>query len=236
MRRLDAALNAQSPQLDAEQAAWEKSLAAGAAWTPLDPTDLRASSGANLTKDVDLSVFAFGDKRADRHLHDRRALAAEKRHGHPRRSAPDPRLPSSGPGRSKGGNFILSSVRVAVAPTTMPAATQPVEIATPRRAIEQKDYPASAALDDKPETGWAIGPLKGQPAAAEFFFKKPQARDGKSIFTITLDQAASAIPQHTLGRFRISVTNAPDADASAPHPRQHPRDPQSSARQAFAGA
>jgi hypothetical protein len=128
---------------------------------------------------------------------------------------PDPRLPGNGPGRSKNGNFILSSVKVAVAPTTQPAAaTQPVQIDSASASYAQDNYPASAALDDKPETGWAIGPLSGQPAAAEFFFKSPQNVDGKSTFTITLDHAASAIPPHALGRFRLSMTNAPDADAS----------------------
>jgi hypothetical protein len=127
---------------------------------------------------------------------------------------PDPRLPNNGPGRSRNGNFILSGVKVAAAPTTQPAATQPVQIASAAATYAQDNYPASAALDDKPETGWAIGPLSGQPSTAEFFFKSPQNVDGNSTFTITLDHAASAIPQHALGRFRLSVTNAPDADAS----------------------
>jgi hypothetical protein len=214
MTRLDAALNKQFPQLDAEQAAWEKSLAAGVTWMPLVPTDLRASSGANLSKEADSSIFVFGATSptdtytfvAPSPLKDVTGVRVE--------ALPDPRLPGNGPGLANNGNFILSSVKVAVAPTTQPAATQPVQIATASATYEQDKYPASAALDDKPETGWAVGPLAGQPAAAEFFFKSPQNVDGTSIFTITLDHAASAIPQHVLGRFRISMTNAPDADAS----------------------
>jgi hypothetical protein len=216
MTRLDAALNKQFPQLDAEQAAWEKSLAAGVTWMPLVPTDLRASSGANLSKEADGSIFVFGATSptdtytfvAPSPLKGVTGVRVE--------ALPDPRLPGNGPGRANNGNFVLSSVKVAVAPTTQPAAaaTQPVQIASASATYEQDKYPASAALDDKPETGWAVGPLSGQPASAEFFFKSPQNVDGNSTFTITLDHAASAIPQHVVGRFRISMTNAANADAS----------------------
>jgi hypothetical protein len=126
---------------------------------------------------------------------------------------PDPRLPGNGPGRSTGGNFILSGVKVAVAPASAPATTQSVEIATASATVQQDKYLVTDALDDKPETGWAIAPAAGYPSAAEFFFKTPQGGDGGSVFTITLEHLASAVPQHALGRFRISLTTAPTPDA-----------------------
>jgi cytochrome c553 len=60
LAKLDARLNGPHPELDAAQAAWEKSLAArfAAQWTPLDPSVLGTSGGAALRESADKSVQA----------------------------------------------------------------------------------------------------------------------------------------------------------------------------------
>jgi hypothetical protein len=214
MTRLDAALNAQSPQLDAEQAQWEQSLLTGLAWMPLDTSDLRSAAGANLAKEADGSVLVFGASPPTDTYTITAPTTLKNLTGLRIEALPDPRLPGNGPGRAKSGNFVLSGMKVAIAPTATPATTQPVEIASSNASFQQDKYPFAAALDDKPESGWAIGPMMGYPSSAELFFKTPQGADGGSIFTITLEQLASSIPQHTLGRFRFSVTSAPSTDAS----------------------
>lgn len=212
--RLDAALKTQTPQLNAEQAEWEKELLGGRAWLPLENGDARSAAGASFAKEPDNALFVFGANPPADTYTITAPTTLKNVTGVRIEALPDARLPNNGPGRAPSGNFVLSSVKVAVAPTTMPTATQPVELAHARASFQQDKFPVSAALDDKPETGWAIGPLQGRPAAAEFFFKTPQGADGGSIFTITLDQQASAIPQHTLGRFRICLTSAPHPDAA----------------------
>jgi hypothetical protein len=103
---------------------------------------------------------------------------------------------------------------VSVAPAGKPAEGKPVEIAGGVASFAQDKYPAAAALDEKPETGWAIGPFANRPATADFFFKTPQGAEGGSIFTVTLEHQASAVPLHALGHFRISVTTAAGPDAA----------------------
>jgi hypothetical protein len=216
--RLDAALNTQTPQLDAEQAAWEQSLAAGAGWTPLDAADFRSMAGANFVKESDGSIFVFGAAAPTDTYTFVAPTALKNVTGLRIEALPDARLPGNGPGRAPSGNFILSGIKVGVAPAAAGAAdanaAKPAEIASAIASFEQDKFPIAGVLDDKPETGWAIAPLLGRPAAAEFFFKSPQGGDGGLVFTVTLEHLASAVPLHTLGRFRISLTTAPNPDAA----------------------
>jgi hypothetical protein len=214
--RLDAALRTQTPQLDAEQAAWETSLAAGGGWTPLDATDVHSAAGASFAKEADGSFFVFGQNAPSDTYTFVAATSLKNVTGVRIEALPDPRLPNNGPGRAPSGNFILSGLRVSVAPAANPASSIPVETAGASASFEQDKFPVSAALDEKTETGWAVGPLQGRPASAQFGFKTPQGADGGSVFTITLEHQASSIPLHTLGRFRVSLTSAPHtADAEA---------------------
>jgi hypothetical protein len=215
MTRLDAALNNQSPQLDAEQAAWEKSLLDGNTWMPLESPEYRSASGVSFAKEADGSAFAFGANPLTDTYTVTGASSLKNVTGIRIEALPDPRLPGNGPGRGGNGNFILSGIKVGVAPADKPDEAKPVEIASASASFQQDKYPASDALDGKPETGWAVLPAMGYPSSADFLFQTPQNADGNSVFVISLEQLASAIPQHTLGRFRVSFTSSKDpVDAS----------------------
>jgi hypothetical protein len=122
--RLEAALATQTPQLDAEQAQWEQAIAAGGAWTVLDAAELRSSGGATLEKESDGSVFVFGAPVPSDTYTVVAPTPLKNVTGVRIEALADPRLPGNGPGRSPDGNFILSGVRVAVAPAADPAAAQ----------------------------------------------------------------------------------------------------------------
>ena len=208
--RLEAALAAQTPQLDAEQAQWEQAAAAGAAaWVPLEAAELRSAGGANFAKEPDGSAFVFGASPPTDTYTVVAPTAMKGVTGLRVEALPDPRLPNNGPGRAPLGNFVLSGLKVTVAPAANPAAAQPVELAGTAATFEQEKYGAAGAVDAQNETGWAISPTMGRPAAADFYFKAPQGGDGGSVVTVTLEHLSSPTPQFTLGRFRLSLTTAP---------------------------
>src|SRR5678815_2281924 len=81
--------------------------------------------------------------------------------------------PGNGPGRGGNGNFILSGIKVGVAPAGKPDEAKPVEIASASASFQQDKYPASDALDGKPETGWAVLPAMGYPSLSLIHISEP---------------------------------------------------------------
>ncbi|QIF05950.1 DUF1553 domain-containing protein [Roseimicrobium sp. ORNL1] len=71
--------------------------------------------------------------------------------------------------------------------------------------FEQQDYPAKNAIDGKDDTGWAVGPSFGVDHRAVFVASRPFGEAGKDTkLTFTLAQHYGS--NHTLGRYRISIT------------------------------
>lgn len=221
MARLEQALKTETPQLQAEQAKWEQELAAGAAWSVLDTTDLKSANGAQLAREPDGSVFASGANpptdtytlQAQTPLKEVTAFRLEV--------LPDPRLRGNGPGRAENGNFVLTRFRATAlsrSPTSQPSTPEDIPFAFARATTEQQGYGVAGALDDKNETGWAILPDTGRPAEATFYPSKPVHSAGGSRFTFTLEQL-SAFPQHAIGHFRLWVTANPQPDAAVRLPQ-----------------
>jgi hypothetical protein len=150
----------------------------------------------------------------------------------------DPNLPMHGPGRSPKGTFALTEVAVDAAPASEPKKSGKIKIikATadvnpPEKELEAMFYdksnrrrvegPVEFAIDEKDETAWGIdvGPgLRNVPRKAVFNFEKPIANEGGSILTIYLQQNhggwnSDDNMNNNLGRFRLSVTAAPNAVA-----------------------
>jgi hypothetical protein len=72
-------------------------------------------------------------------------------------------------------------------------------------------------LDDKKETGWAVLPETGKDHTAVFEFKEPFGKKPGSTLVVTLDFRSNQ-NDHTLGRFRLSVTadGSPAAGVTVP--------------------
>jgi hypothetical protein len=117
----------------------------------------------------------------------------------------DPALPSTGPGRTPHGNFVLSELTVTVAPRNAPEKSQSVKLVKAEADFAQEQFPASHAIDGNPKTGWAIqGPGKWNvKRTATFTLEKPQRFAEGARWTIRLDQQHGT--QHTIGRFRIGL-------------------------------
>ena len=72
--------------------------------------------------------------------------------------------------------------------------------------FNQDGFPAAYALDNNKDTGWAIFPQLGKPHIALFQVKEPQSLPEGTPLVFTLEQDFAAAKNHTLGKFRLSVT------------------------------
>ena len=196
--------------LPAKLAAWEQQQQSLASqWMPLDPSDLKATHGAVLTKEADLSVLVTGPNGqgvytfvAETPLKGITAIRLE--------ALADARLPGNGPGRSPNGNFVLSEFEVTAAPKPHPEAAKKVELQAALADFSQESYDVKTAIDGQaPENnnGWAIHPKTGVTHWATFETKQDLGFDEGTVLTLTLNQRF-ADKMHTLGRFRISITTA----------------------------
>lgn len=174
---------------------------------------LKANGGTKLAKQEDGSVLATGPNPAtqtyqiDFTLGDKptRAIRLEAltHESHVKKST----------GRGHNGNFVLSEVRIEVAPGGAPDADlTPARIASADANYEQKGYPVSAAIDGKEaKTGWAIdGNTRFKDSSAVFTLGEEIAPGSRVRVRLIHTWGGS----HTIGRFRLSVP----ADGQAPAP------------------
>ncbi|MCH7987870.1 MAG: PSD1 domain-containing protein [Planctomycetes bacterium] len=147
----------------------------------------------------------------------------------------DPNLPLEGPGRSIRGTCALTEFTVDAAPAEEPNNKANVKILkatadialpeTPLDAIyddktkkRRVTGPVEFAIDGKDETAWGIdaGPgRRNQPRKAVFTLEKPVSHPNGTLLTIHLSQRhggwnSDDNQNNNLGRFRLSITTAPD--------------------------
>jgi hypothetical protein len=91
-----------------------------------------------------------------------------------------------------------------------------VEVANASADFSQADWPVERTIDGKiaAVSGWAISPQVGKPHYAVFRFHRPLAFEGGARLKLSLVQSYGG--QHTLGRFRVSVTDAASPLAAVP--------------------
>ncbi len=123
----------------------------------------------------------------------------------------DAKIPSGGPGRSPHGNFVLSEIQVFTRANPN-SEWRPVELAAASSPVEQPGFPAAAAIDGRPNTGWAVHkdgiPLKADKHAI-FTFKEPVAAHRTPHFMVKLVQHHGQ--SHIIGRVRLAL-DGPERD------------------------
>lgn len=224
---LKQTLDTDTPELRAAQAKWEQSLADAedkTNWTQLLPTGATSENGTKLVIQDSRAILASGPSpetetytvTATTTLKDITAIRLE--------ALPQKSLPSNGPGRHGNGNFVLGEFTVTTAPigaakqpATLPAksvalqnATASVEQIPHAESLPLKKYAAAYAIDGEkgdPKHGWAILPRAGKRSYAVFETAEPLGDGTPLKLTFTLNHTFGS--QHVLGRFRLSVTNAP---------------------------
>ncbi len=201
-----AALAEYEKTIPAKQAAWEASVGKPLVWTPLEPSELKSAAGATLTKQEDKSVVATGATAKDVYTFvaptDLKGITAIRLE-----AIDDAALPAGGPGRATNGNFVLSELKLSVAPKPDPTKSESVGLQNASADFSQDNWHVAGAIDGSEDTGWAVMPQFGKTHAAIFETKADVAQEGGSLLTLTLSQQFPD-GKHLLGKFRISVTDA----------------------------
>lgn len=183
------------------------------AW--LIPTGIKfhSNGGATFTPQADSSWLAGGTSPNNDHwtisfdtrLRDIRAIRLE--------ALAHPSLTRSGPGRAGNGNFALSDFAVTIRPLGVEnTSPTPVKLINARATFEQKGLPVAAAIDDNPQSAWAVDPEFGKDHAAVFSTAEPFGFESGTSVTITLKFNNNV--HHSIGRPRISLSTQGDLPAS----------------------
>ncbi|MCG3128693.1 MAG: hypothetical protein CHACPFDD_03583 [Phycisphaerae bacterium] len=125
-------------------------------------------------------------------------------------------------GRTSHGNFVLSDFWVDIAPPDgFCGPPAPVRLARGTEDYQQgahyrngETWPAAAALDGDPRSGWAVGPQAKLPHCAVFAAAAPIEVPAGGVLRVRLGQTYGH--QHVIARFRLSSTTAPSPADSPP--------------------
>ncbi len=208
--RLAAALQTYEETLPAKLAAWQQRQERSIAWVALDPVELSATNSAKLTKEADLSVLATGNSGKGSYRFVARSDLTGIT-GVRLELFADKRLPGNGPGRAPNGNFVVSEFRMDAAPKAMLEEVELVELQNPQADFSQANYEVAKTINrsvDPVNDGWATSPKVGENRTAVFETTQDVGFAGGTELGFWLDQLYQD-GQHSVGRFRISVTTAP---------------------------
>ncbi len=176
-------------------------------WVTLEPSKLKSAGGATFRKLEDGSYLVEG-KNPDFDTYtivaacDLAEITAIKVE-----ALADPSLPHNGPGRAGNGNFALTNLAFKVGPRFGIGKTVEPALINPKVTFEQKGLPVAAVVDADPKSAWAVDPEFGKNHAAVFELGSDVLTDSGATLTFTLDFKNNN--HHGLGRFRLSVTDAP---------------------------
>ncbi|HEX8911353.1 MAG TPA: PSD1 and planctomycete cytochrome C domain-containing protein [Humisphaera sp.] len=199
-----------------ERAKNDPKAATSAAWSVLEPTEVRSAGGATFARQPDGSYLRTGKAPAK----DTYTVVARAGGGAVAairvEALADKSLPRGGPGSAGNGNFVLSEIEVKAGPADGSTPPAPVKLVAARATHQQNTGSLSVAgsIDGKTTTGWAVdfGGI-GKDNAAVFELEKPVRFDAGTVLTVVMRQENGG--QHVLGRFRLSVSADRSADAKA---------------------
>ncbi len=185
--------------------AWTKTAGETTKWTTVTPSEMKSAGGATLEAQPDGSILVSGANPAT----DTYTITAPTEMsgitGVRLEVLPDASLPAQGPGRAANGNFVLNQLQFSVASDGKPARV--VAFQSGDSTFSQNNFEAAYTLGNKnAKRGWAVSPQFGK-AHMAIFETKADAGEGASTLTFMLSQNFGG--QHTIGRFRLSVTNSP---------------------------
>lgn len=175
-------------------------------WTPLEVGRRSSEGGAELQLLPDGSVLAQG-ARPERDVTTLVAYTDRpKLTGVRLEVLADDALPNRGPGRADNGNFVLGRFAVTAVPLAEPTAAFALAFEAATADFSQDGFDASKALGGT-DRGWAVAGQLGRDHEAWFACKEAALPTGGTLLVCRLEQSYGGT--HTLGRFRLSVTDAP---------------------------
>jgi hypothetical protein len=194
--------------MDARQAQWEEGVkhTVPPSWTTLEIVKAVSKGGATLNPQKDGSILASGKNpspetytiTAQTRLTDITGIRLEV--------LPDESLPAKGPGRASNGNFVLNEFKMAFTPAGEKKG-KPIALRNAQADFSQEGWAVAGAIDNNPDTGWAVLPEFGKAHSAYFELATPLTLPAGANLTITMLQRYPG-KEHNIGRFRLSVTTA----------------------------
>lgn len=215
------------PDIPKKMAVWEKEMKAlPRDWTVLEPVTYYGSVGAKFDKQEDNSLLAAGSIPPVSEYTVTTKTDLTNITGFRLEALTDPNLPASGPGRATNGNFVLTAFSVEAAPVVSGGKTNMVALTNATADFSQPGFPVTAAIDGSPnkKEGWAVEDLPGRrnlDRQAVFESTQPVGFKGGTWLKFTLNQTFGH--DHTIGRFRLSITTGPRptrADPLTRHARE----------------
>lgn len=204
-----AALGDYEQQLPEQLAAWEQHAWQPTHWTPLKAIELSSTNQAQLAQQDDLSVWVSGESGKTTYRFVARTETSPVT-GVRLELLSDERLPMKGPGRAPNGNFVLSEFRLEWAAESQPDQNTPVTLQNAQADFSQQGYDVQTAIDGQvaPQgNGWAGAGKLGENRTAVFETQQ-DIGDQPGLVTFELVQEFQD-GQHSIGRFRLSVTRDP---------------------------
>jgi len=193
-------------KIEAAFASWlEQERAKSVKWRVLRPIEAKSNLPL-LTVQPDDSVFVSGDlTKSDEYQITFRddfagvtAIRVE--------ALPDERLPRGGPGavyyEGPIGDFTLSEI-------TATADGKLVKLSKASHTFAANNFPASAAIDGNPQTGWSVNGGQGRRHVAVFVFDNPLVPAKDLTVKMLFERHFAA----GLGRFRIAMTTVANPEA-----------------------
>jgi hypothetical protein len=206
-KRRKALVDEHEQKLPALQAAWEKTVVRVPEWTVLEPRVMKSKGGATFTWQPDHSILATGPNITPEVYTVTAETNAVEITGIRLEVLADPSLPSQGPGRAPGGNFVLSELKVEFAKVDTSDKPKPVKLVKPQATYSQDGFPINNAIDNNPATGWAIAPQLGKDHIAVFEVQNKFGFKEGTALTFTLQQQFTG-KDHNIGKFRLAITTA----------------------------
>ena len=211
--RLEVSLKTQTPKLDRDQTRWEEQMCdLEADWHPVEVTAARAAAGTRLVHQEDSSWLASGkNPESDTYIVDLSIPRPESVTALRIEALPDPSLPKGGPGRDTYGNFALTALRI----EAVPAAGAPEPLKWSKLVADGGHV--KTAKDRQSAPLWDVDASRDEQRVRRQLVILPAGRLPAGAIRITLEQASEFAGQ-TLGRFRVSATEAPSPEKSVQIP------------------
>ncbi|MDX2032012.1 MAG: DUF1549 and DUF1553 domain-containing protein [Blastocatellia bacterium] len=222
--KIEDDLRARHADLPERMAAWETKVRQEAGeWTVLENAEVIATNGVKFEELLDRSFIPRGDNPPTGVYYLTAKTDLRNITGFRLELLTDHTLPRMGPGRSTQGVAWLSEFTAEAAPAAQPEKPQTLAIASATTDYAAPGNPITLAIDGNLKTSWSIdaGPgLRNQDRRAVFALRAPLAGyDGGTRLKFSLAQkefggsAAERFEAPNIGRFRISVTTAPQPKA-----------------------
>jgi hypothetical protein len=205
-KRREALVAAYEKQIPDLVAKFEENATRTPTWTALDPSEMKSIGKATFEKQKDLSILVSGPNPQPETYTIAFETKMQNITGIRLEVLPDSKLPAQGPGRAQNGNFVLNEFKVDYLKTGETGKAKPVKLVRPQATFAQDGFPIANVIDNNPETGWAIAPQFGKAQTAVFEFQQKVGTAEGTNLTVTMVQKFGT--QHTIGKFRISVTNS----------------------------